>query len=130
MAFAWSLYTSLPDKHILALEDIGDLPVVDVNKMLKSVVPLFKPAPDTRVVSVDVMTISGSSATELKTDVNVFYDMDVLAVIERLKSITSGLVATSVWAWFGKNSKYGENEEQKLQELAKRYGTTLVRFST
>ncbi|KDQ57757.1 hypothetical protein JAAARDRAFT_130791, partial [Jaapia argillacea MUCL 33604] len=76
---------------------------------------------------VDVMAIVGTSATTLNTDISVFYDTEVLAIVHRSKSNVSGLVATKVWGWLGKRCKCGEREERKLQELAKRYGTSLVR---
>jgi hypothetical protein len=36
-------------------------------------------------------------------------------------------VVTNVWAWIGKHATLGDKENKKLHELAKRYGTTLVR---
>jgi hypothetical protein len=72
------------------------------------------------------MSIVGNTATSLTRDVDTFYDTELLAVIYRYKSKSSGLVSTQVWGWRGKQSHVGEKEEQKLQALAKRYGTSAV----
>jgi hypothetical protein len=77
-------------------------------------------------VSVDVMVINGNTATTLTRDTNIFYDTEVLAIIHRSKSKSSGLVATAVYAWWGKRRQVNEREQRKLQDLAKRYGTALV----
>lgn len=94
--------------------------------MLQTKPSAFSFPSDTRIVSLDVMSIIGTTASALRNDIHTFYDVEVLAIIQRSKSSSSGLVATSVWGWFGKNAKDGEKEERKLQELSKRYGTTLV----
>lgn len=60
-------------------------------------------------------------------------------MIHRSKSKSSGLVSTDIWGWFGKNMNSTTNrsqnlrevngnelERRKLEELAKRYGTSLV----
>ena len=78
-------------------------------------------------VSVEIMVITGSTATTLKRDTTIFYDSEVLAVIHRSKSKTSGLATTSVYGWWGRRKQVIEKEQRKLQELAKRYGTILVR---
>ncbi|KAH8108084.1 hypothetical protein BXZ70DRAFT_35497 [Cristinia sonorae] len=39
---------------------------------------------------------------------------------------STGLVSTSVWSWYGKKSNPGEREERKIQEMARRYNTTLI----
>lgn len=85
----------------------------------------YAPDPTIRTISVDVMTVAGSTATPLQ-DTNVFYDDEVVVVIHRKKSTSSGLVATSVWAWIGKGSQLGESEKSKLTEMASRYGATYV----
>ncbi|KAK7053405.1 hypothetical protein VNI00_004031 [Paramarasmius palmivorus] len=80
------------------------LPTVDYNAILKS----------------------RNNATTLSKDSNIFHDSEVLAIVRRSKSKSSGLVVTTVWGWFGKHSRHGERESQKLDELAKRYGTTMI----
>ncbi|KAF9263290.1 hypothetical protein L218DRAFT_973111 [Marasmius fiardii PR-910] len=72
------------------------------------------------------MSIKGNTSTTLSQDADVFYDTEVLAIVHRSKSKSSGLVSTAVWGWFGKSSQAGEREQQKLEELAKRYGTTMI----
>ncbi|KAF8070560.1 hypothetical protein FPV67DRAFT_1027864 [Lyophyllum atratum] len=71
------------------------------------------------------MAISGTTATTLAKDRTIFYDTEILAIIHRSKSQISGLVSTAIWGWEGKRAKLGEREQRKLQELAKRYGTSV-----
>jgi hypothetical protein len=89
----------------------------------------FTPNPNELIISIDVLHITKSTANSVSKDANVFYDTEVLAIIHRSKSKSSGLVSTKVWSWQGKRSQRGEKEDCKLQELAKRYGTTLVSLS-
>ena len=103
------------------------LPHVNVEALYRAPRAIHKPDPDVVTISVDVMTVVGSTATAVNADVFVFYDSEVLAVIHRAKVKSSGLVATRVWAWHGKRAQTSEKESQKVQELARRYGTTPVR---
>ncbi|EEB99121.1 hypothetical protein MPER_01256, partial [Moniliophthora perniciosa FA553] len=99
-------------------------PRVDYNAIIKSRRIVQRKSSDTNTISVEVMSIVGSSFTALSKDINVFHDSEVLAIVHRFKFKSSGLVGTIVWGWFGKNSQSGEREAQKLEELAKRYGTS------
>ncbi|KAH8119453.1 hypothetical protein DFH11DRAFT_1540265 [Phellopilus nigrolimitatus] len=90
----------------------------------------YKPDPDQHTVSVDVLNVDGSSTNEVaKGDFNVFvfYDSETLAIVHRSKSRSSGLVTSKVWAWQGRKAEAGEREEKKLQELAKRYSSNLIK---
>ncbi|KAI3618752.1 gelsolin repeat [Moniliophthora roreri] len=102
------------------------LPSVDYNAVIKSRRIEQRKSSDTNTISVEVMSIVGNSSTALSKDINIFHDSEVLAIVHRFKSKSSGLVGTIVWGWFGKNSQSGEREAQKLEELAKRYGTSMV----
>ena len=77
-------------------------------------------------MSVDVLSIVGSTSSAINSDTNVFYDTEILAVILRAKVKSSGLVDTKIWGWIGKDAKVGPKEEKVLADLAKRYGTKLV----
>lgn len=77
-------------------------------------------------VSIDVLSIVGSTSTVVSSDTNVFYDTEILAIIQRAKVKSSGLVDTKVWGWIGKDAKVDPKEEKALADLAKRYGTKLV----
>ena len=68
----------------------------------------------------------GSAPSAIDSDTNVFYDTEILAIIQRAKVKSSGLVDTKVWGWIGKDVKVGLKEEKALTDLAKRYGTKLV----
>ncbi|KAG5648543.1 hypothetical protein DXG03_003154 [Asterophora parasitica] len=80
--------------------------------------------PGTTTISVEVMAITGTTASNVTKDLAIFYDTEILAIIHRSKSKLSGLVSTAVWGWEGKRATLGEREQRKLQELAQRYGTT------
>ncbi|KAF9024846.1 hypothetical protein BDZ89DRAFT_1162052 [Hymenopellis radicata] len=81
--------------------------------------------PSIRTISVDVMSISGNAATAVQESA-VFYDSEIIVIIHRKKSTSSGLVSTTVWAWQGKNSRLDEGEKSKLTEIASRYGTSYI----
>jgi hypothetical protein len=98
---------------------------VDASALLK-LTTSFTPNPDAMTISVDVMAITGSTASAITRHRNIFFDSEVLAVVHRSKSKSAGLVSTQIWGWRGKRSHVTERENRKLQELAKRYGTTLV----
>ena len=82
-----------------------------------------------QTISVEVMAIAGNAVTAINKDAHVFYDSELLAVIHRAKVKSSGLVATKVWAWRGRRAQPDELAIQKVQELARRYGTTPVSVS-
>lgn len=104
------------------------LPKLDVAALLKAERPAtFVPDPDLRTVSVEVMSIVHTSAVPVQRDTNVFYDGEVLVVVHRAKSRESGLIVTQVWCWKGEKCHFGEREEKKVGELARRYGTLPVR---
>ena len=103
------------------------LPKIDIVPLLNLTPSVYKPDLDAIPISVDVTSIIGSSATPVNKDSHVFYDTETLAVIHRLKAKSSGLVNTKVWAWRGSKAQAGEREEAKLQEIARRYNTQLVR---
>lgn len=77
-------------------------------------------------MSVDVLSIVGSTSSALTSNTSVFYDTEILAIIQRAKVESSGLVDTNVWGWIGKDAKLGPKEEKTLGDLAKRYRTQIV----
>ncbi|KAJ7901960.1 hypothetical protein B0H14DRAFT_2669273 [Mycena olivaceomarginata] len=99
------------------------LPRFDVSPLLKYSPP--GPSKDSQTIQVDVMAIAGSTAFPLGLTCT-FYDTEILAIIHRSKSSSTGLISSTVWSWQGKSSSIGESEERKLTELAKRYGTSIV----
>lgn len=107
--------------------DIVDepLPTVDVDALLVEG-HTYTPDPDTQTISVEVLSIMGASAISVDHDTSVFYNNEILAVVHRSKAKSSGLVNTKVWSWLSAKSKLGEKEERKLNELARRYNTSLV----
>ena len=84
------------------------------------------PNADLRTVSVEVMSVVHTNAIPVQRDTNVFYDGEVLVIVHRAKSRESGLVVTKVWCWKGRKCHFGEREERKVGELARRYGTLAV----
>lgn len=105
----------------------GPLPKIDVAALFHAANGPYTPDADIQTISVETMAIQGSTATVLTQDGHILYDTEVLAVIHRSKVKSSGLVNTKVWAWKGSKADLGEREEKKLQELARRYNTPLVR---
>ncbi|KAL0956471.1 hypothetical protein HGRIS_002617 [Hohenbuehelia grisea] len=81
---------------------------------------------DRQTISVEVMAIVGSSASPITHGSAIFYDSEVLAIIYRFKTKSTGLVSSKVWSWQGKHSQIGDREDRKLQDLAKRYGTSII----
>ncbi|KAH7915180.1 hypothetical protein BJ138DRAFT_1142208 [Hygrophoropsis aurantiaca] len=101
------------------------LPSVDIGALLQSTSQISTPDIDLRPVSTEVLAVTGTNALPVQRDSNVFYDSEVLTVIHRAKSRETGLVVTKVWCWRGNQCHFGEREEKKVHELARRYGTTL-----
>ncbi|KAJ7446184.1 hypothetical protein B0H11DRAFT_2085464 [Mycena galericulata] len=100
------------------------LPRVDVSPLIQGYIAP-DPSLDSQTIQVDVMAIAGSTAIPLGLT-HIFYDTELLAIIHRSKSKTTGLTSSTVWSWRGKSSSLGSSEERKLAELAKRYGTSIV----
>ncbi|TBU41681.1 hypothetical protein BD309DRAFT_964723 [Dichomitus squalens] len=111
---------------IQLVHDDQPLPHVDVDALYRTSRPTHEPNSDVQTISVEVMAILGNSATAIGKDAHVFHDSELLAVIHRAKVKSSGLVTTKVWAWHGRRAQPDERELQKVQELARRYGTTPV----
>jgi hypothetical protein len=71
------------------------------------------------------MSVTGATTIGVKGETGVFYDSEVLAIVHRFKTKTTGLVETSLWSWRGRRSQIGEREERKLRDMARHYGTKL-----
>jgi hypothetical protein len=71
------------------------------------------------------MSVTGATAIGVKGDKGVFYDSEVLAIVHRFKTKSTGLVETSLWSWQGRRSQIGDREERKLRDMARHYGTKL-----
>lgn len=82
--------------------------------------------PGTTTISVEVMSITGTTASSLTRHQTIFYDTELLAIVHRSKSQSSGLVSTSVWGWEGRRAVLGAREQRKLEEIAQRHGTSVV----
>ncbi|KAF6760294.1 hypothetical protein DFP72DRAFT_1063353 [Ephemerocybe angulata] len=108
------------------VHDNTPIPTVDLSIMLNRPVVVSSVPVDAKTISVEVMSIVGSNSTTLTKDTSVFFESEALAIIHRFKDASSGLVDTYVWGWLGKKSQFGEAEEKKLHELARRYGTMPV----
>jgi hypothetical protein len=115
------------DDPFTDVPDLKSLPPYQVKDLANLKIEPWTPSDDVQPISTEVMTITGSTAAPITNDVHVFYDTEIIAIIQRTKSKSKGLVVTNVWAWIGKHATLGDKENKKLHELAKRYGTTLVR---
>lgn len=101
------------------------LPNVDVDALLKFVPSTFSADPKFYTISVETLSINSGTAIPILRDGHIFYDTEVLVIVHRAKARDSGLVSTKVWCWHGKQCRFGEREEKKADELARRYGSTL-----
>ncbi|KAG1751537.1 uncharacterized protein EDB91DRAFT_611942 [Suillus paluster] len=101
------------------------LPKVDVDALLKFVPPTFSADPNVHTISVDILSINNGTAIPILRDTHIFHDTEALAIVHRVKSRDNGLVSTKVWCWHGKQCRFGEREEKKADELARRYGSAL-----
>jgi len=104
----------------------GTLPKVDVDALLTFVPSAFTTDSKIHTISVEILSINDGNAISVLRDIHIFYDTEVLVIVHRAKSRESGLVSTRVWCWHGKKCRFGEKEEKKAGELARRYGSTLV----
>ncbi|KAI0253990.1 hypothetical protein BJV78DRAFT_100670 [Lactifluus subvellereus] len=113
------------DKIPAAYQD-EPLPRVNLDEVLSAHVEEYhQPSSQVTSISVDVMSVTGATATGVKRDANVFYDSELLAIVHRCKTKSTGLVETTLWSWQGRRSQVGEREERKLKDMARHYGTRL-----
>ncbi|KAF8515440.1 hypothetical protein JB92DRAFT_2914786 [Gautieria morchelliformis] len=84
----------------------------------------FSPDLSLQTISVDIFTIFGHTAVAVTREPNVFYDSEVVVIVQRAKKRSGHLVSNKVWVWRGKNANFGEKEDRKAKELAERFGTT------
>lgn len=120
--------SSNTDSIILKDHTNESLPSVDVDALLKSVPPTFSADPNIHTISVETLSINNGTATPVLRDIHIFYDTEALVIVHREKARDSGLVSTKVWCWHGKQCRFGEREQKKADELARRYGSALVRI--
>lgn len=102
-------------------------PSVNIESLVKPPA-LFSADLNSETISVDMMLVTGTTATAIPQNRAIFYDTELLAIVHRSKSRTTSLVSTTIWAWRGKRCTPGEKENKKIQELANRYGTSAVRL--
>ncbi|KJA28999.1 hypothetical protein HYPSUDRAFT_128486 [Hypholoma sublateritium FD-334 SS-4] len=99
-------------------------PYINVTELLKSPLRLSSSVADAQTISVELLLLIGTTAAPIKEPINVFYESEILTIVHRTKSRSSGLASTFVWCWLGRRSTLGEREERKLHDMAKRYGTS------
>ena len=119
--------------YILSILGVDDepIPIVNAAKLWDAHPSRFRADPDLHTVSVEVKRLEGSSAKDISKGPNgvfVFYDSEMLSIVHRAKSRSSGLVTTRVWEWVGRKAVVGEEELEKSTELSRRYGTEKVRI--
>ncbi|CAE7094479.1 unnamed protein product [Rhizoctonia solani] len=77
-------------------------------------------------ISTDMFSLSNDRATLVTSNPCLVYDSELVAIIQRVRNETNGLVLSKVWGWCGRKAQPGGKEEGKLVELAKQYGTTVI----
>ncbi|KIO15935.1 hypothetical protein M407DRAFT_34438, partial [Tulasnella calospora MUT 4182] len=109
----------------LAIDDpSNEIEPYDLSSISRVEDPLALPA-DAVTISVEVLTVTGNATSPVTTDIHIFYDVEVRAIVHRFKSKASGLVTTRVFGWRGRQAEVGPMEAKKLGELATRFGTSL-----
>ncbi|KAG9012779.1 hypothetical protein FRB93_001333 [Tulasnella sp. JGI-2019a] len=83
----------------------------------------FALPPNLGTISVEVLLVTGKSTSPISIDPHIFYDGEVRAIIHRYKSIE--LVSTRIFGWRGRQAEVGQEEAEKLGELATRFRTSL-----
>lgn len=121
-ALSWC---SIALTHALDFDDTP-IPSIDISQLLQSQKPFPLSPPDIKTISVNVFSINGNSCNAVAHDTDIFYDSELLAVVHRYRSTSSGFVSIQLWVWYGKKCIFGEKEECKVQELAKRYNAKQV----
>ena len=101
-------------------------PEVDISTLFNSPPKPSEQPTDILTISVEVLAITGTTATPLSRNLDIFYDSEILAIVHRIKSKSTGLASTTVWCWLGRRSLLGDREERKIHDLSKRYGTSAV----
>ena len=121
----------IPNGPLSKVFDVDDddafFPSFNIEPLIKPPT-LFSADLKSETVSVDIILVTGTAATVVPQHQAIFYDTELLAIVYRSKSQTTGLVSTTVWAWRGKRCTLGEKENKKLHELGQRYGAAVVRF--
>lgn len=104
------------------------LPRLDIGSILTSSssppTPSFNPS--ATPISIDVLCISGRSASPISSHQHIFYDSELRAIVYRSKDIRSGLATTTLWTWKGSNAVSGDAEEWKIRDLESRFSTKAV----
>ncbi|KAG8690551.1 hypothetical protein FRC11_010803 [Ceratobasidium sp. 423] len=77
-------------------------------------------------ISTDVFTLSNDRATLVSNNSCLVYDTELVAIVQRVRNETNGLVLSKVWGWCGRKAQPGGKEEGKLVDLAKQYGTSVI----
>jgi len=117
----------LPRSPVFSEKPKAPFPEVNISKLLNSPPKLSEQRPaDILTISVEVLAITGTTATPLSRNLDIFYDSEILAIVHRTKSKSTGLASTTVWCWLGRRSLLGDREERKIHDLSKRYGTSAV----
>lgn len=82
-------------------------------------------------VSTEVYVVEDTKVAEvLQGDSpRVFYSTEIICVIYRCESRDTGLLVSVVWGWRGKDSNFTEKKRTRLEDMAQRYGTSLVRVN-
>jgi hypothetical protein len=118
---------SKPNSRPLLLPPIGPIPRVDnLRELLATRADSRVSQISTRPLSVDVLSVRSKETAPVDSDRHVFYNTETLAIVVRSKE--AGLVSTRLYAWRGTEADGDDpGTKNRLQELAKRYRTEVVR---
>lgn len=107
---------------------MAPIPPFNLQQVLNSNPYTFTFPSNFKRISTDVFTISDGQASAVPAIPCVVYEEELVAVVQRLKNKSNGLVSNKVWGWRGRKAEPGAKDDGKLVELGKQYGTNVVSF--
>ncbi|CAE6402398.1 unnamed protein product [Rhizoctonia solani] len=107
-------------------QNMAPIPPFNLQQVISSNPYNFTFPPNFKRISTDAFILSGDRATLVSSNPCLVYDSEMVAVVQRVRNESNGLVLSKVWGWCGKKAQPGGKEEGKLVELAKQYGTNVI----
>ncbi|CEL60808.1 hypothetical protein RSOLAG1IB_04047 [Rhizoctonia solani AG-1 IB] len=106
--------------------NMAPIPPFNLQQAISSNPYTFSFPTNLKRISTDVFNLSNGQATAVPSYPCLVYESELVAVVQRVRNETNGLVLNRVWGWYGKKAQVGPREEGKLAELAKQYGTSVI----
>ncbi|QRV93825.1 peptidyl-prolyl cis-trans isomerase, cyclophilin-type protein [Ceratobasidium sp. AG-Ba] len=104
-------------------QTMAPIPPFNLQQVINSNPYTFSFPVNFKRISTDVFTVSGGQATLVPSNPCIVYESELVAIVQRVKNERNGLVQNKVWGWYGRK---GPQEDAKLGDLAKQYGTSVI----